>query len=325
MRKILLSQEIHPQAQKLLEGFETTVPVSPAGLRQALAHADGIILRTNLALTAELIAAAPHVKIISRTGAGVDNVDVEAATARGILVCNTPGANNLSVAEHTVVLILSLAKDLPAMDRAVRIGDWKLRNSGRPVELAGKTLGVAGMGRIGVLVARKCRDGLGMSVLAYDPYADAALRDEFVFSSGLEELFSSADVITLHCPDIPETRGMVNRGLLGAMKQSAFIVNCARGGVIDEAALLEVLRAKAIAGAGLDVFSEEPPSADSQGPVSGFLTLDNVILSPHSAALTGEASVRVAVEAARAVADFFKSREPEHIFNKKELKEYGWI
>ncbi|MDR2479767.1 MAG: hydroxyacid dehydrogenase [Treponema sp.] len=322
MTKLLLSQEIHPDARQLLgSGFETAVLDSPSpdSLRQAVSGVEGIILRTNVSVTRDIIAAAPELKIISRTGAGVDNVDVAAATERGILVCNTPAANNLSVAEHTVALVLSLAKDLPAMDRAVRGGSWKLRNSGRPMELAGKTLGVIGMGRIGSSVARKCRDGFGMNIIAHDPYAASALGGEFKFSGSMEYLFTVSDFITLHCPNIPETRGMVNRALLGVMKKSAFIVNCARGGVIDEEALLDALKAQSIAGAALDVFAEEPPSG------SGFLTLDNVILSPHSAALTKEASVRVAVEAAQAVVDFFSGKQPDYIFNEKELKNHGCI
>jgi D-3-phosphoglycerate dehydrogenase len=320
MTKLLLSQAIHPDARKLLEGgFNVTTLESslPDSLRHAASAVEGIILRTNVAVSGDIIAAAPELKIISRTGAGVDNVDVAAATKRGILVCNTPTANNLSVVEHTVAFILSLAKDLGAMDRAVRNGNWKLRNSGRPMELAGKTLGVVGMGRIGSSVARKCRDGFDMKILAHDPYAPPALKDEFAFSGSLEALFGESDFITLHCPNIPETKGMVNRALLGAMKKSAFIVNCARGGVIDEDALIAALKAKSIAGAALDVFAEEPPLG------SELLTLDNVICSPHSAALTGEASVRVAVEAARAVVDFFAGKRPEHIFNEKELKNHG--
>ena len=320
MTKILLPLAIHPEAEKLLAGsFDVTTleSASQYSLREAVAATEGIILRTNVTVSADIIAAAPHLKIIARTGAGVDNVDIAAATARGILVCNTPTANNISVAEHTVALILSLAKDLPAMDRAVRSGNWKLRNSGRPMELAGKTLGLVGMGRIGSAVARKCRDGFGMNIRAHDPYAPPALRGEFTFSGSLEALFGESDFISLHCPNIPETKGMVNRALLGAMKKSAFIVNCARGGVIDEAALLDALKTRSIAGAALDVFAEEPPGG------SELLTLDNVIFSPHSAALTAEASARMGIEAARAIVDFFTGKQPEYIFNAKELQNHG--
>jgi D-3-phosphoglycerate dehydrogenase len=319
MTKILLSQEIHPQARKMLEEaqFDVFLPEAPelAAFIRAAAAADGIILRTNLPVTRELIAAAPKLKIISRTGAGVDNVDIEAATERGILVCNLPAVNNLSVAEHTVAMILSLAKDLSGMDKAVRNGAWKQRNSGKPVELEGKTLGVVGMGNIGSLVARKCRHGLGMNILAYDPYAaDKFAAEDYRFSSSLEELFREADVITLHCPNLPETKGMINRSLLSLMKGSALFVNCARGEVVDEAALIDALSAGAIAGAALDVLSKEPPAADNK-----LLTMDNVILSPHSAALTREATVRMSTEAVTAVMDFFGGKRPKYVCNACQL------
>jgi D-3-phosphoglycerate dehydrogenase len=318
MTKLLLSQAIHPDAAALLGGFDIMVlgDSSPLALQQALAEAEGIILRTNVTMNRDSIAAAPKLKIISRTGAGVDNVDVDAATERNILVCNTPAANNLSVVEHTIALMLSLAKDLPAMDRAVRNGNWKARNLGRSTELAGKTLGIIGMGRIGSQVARKCRDGFDMKILAHDPYASSALKNEFTFSGSLEQLFIEADFISLHCPNIPETKGMVNEALLKLMKKSAYIVNCARGGVIDEDALVETLKTTSIAGAALDVFTEEPPAE------SELLKLGNVILSPHSAALTAEAAVRVAAEAAQAAVDFFAGKKPEHVYNAKELKKY---
>ncbi len=318
MTKILLSQEIHPEGRKILEGkFDILLPpdTSQAALEAAVRDAEGIILRTTSAVTREVIAAAPKLKIISRTGAGVDNVDVAAATERGILVCNLPAVNNLSVAEHAVAMMMSLAKDLPAMDRAVRGGAWKQRNAGRAVELEGKTLGVVGMGNIGSLVAKKCRHGLGMRILAYDPYAaDKFPGEDYEFTPSLERLFAEADVVTLHCPNIPETRGMVNRELLFSMKKDAYFVNCARGEVVDEAALVDLLKEKRIAGAGIDVFAAEPPGTDN-----GLPGLDNVILSPHSAALTREATVRMSTEAARAVLDFFAGRRPRYIYNAKEL------
>jgi D-3-phosphoglycerate dehydrogenase len=306
----------------VLTVFETVIPdysapdSSARSLTGALERADGMILRTNIAMTRALIEKAPRLKIIARTGAGVDNVDIEAATERGILVCNTPAANNLSVAEHTLALLLGLAKDLPAMEKAVRSGAWKQRNSGAPVELAGRTLGIVGMGRIGSLVARKCAIGLGMKILAYDPYAASSFADtDYTFTPTLEALFAASDFITLHCPNIPETRGMVTRALLFSMKKSAFLINCARGGVVDEDALLEALREKRIAGAALDVLAAEPPPADSP-----LLKLDNVLLTPHSAALTQEASIRMASEAAQAVVDYFTNKAPKDVVNRKDLK-----
>ena len=318
MTRILLSQEIHSEGRKILNGnFDILLPKdhSQEAFAAAAAEAEGIILRTRAHASRAVIDAAPKLKIISRTGAGVDNVDVEAATARGILVCNLPAVNNLSVAEHTIAMILSLAKDLPAMDRAVRCGAWEARNSGKPVELEGKTLGIVGMGNIGSLVARKCRLGLGMKILAYDPYAaDKFAAEDYRFVTGLAELFTEADVVSLHCPSIPETRNLVTRELLFSMKNSAWIVNCARGGVVNEEALFEVLQTKRIAGAALDVFSVEPPPSDSP-----FLKLENIILSPHAAALTQEATIRMSTEAAQAVLDYFSGKKPRYIYNARDL------
>jgi D-3-phosphoglycerate dehydrogenase len=318
MTRVLLSQEIHPEGRKLLDGrFDVFLPAdtSQEALISAAAGAEAIILRTTSSVTAEVIAAAPELKIISRTGAGVDNVDLAAATKRGIPVCNLPRANNLSVAEHTIAMIFSLAKDLPAMDRAVRAREWKARNAGRAVELEGKTLGIVGMGNIGSLVARKCRLGLGMKILAYDPYAAAKFTaEDYEFVPGLNELFRRADFVSLHCPNIPETKGMVTRELLLSMKSDAWIINCARGGIVDEEALAYVAANKKIAGAALDVFSVEPPPAESP-----LLGLANVIVSPHSAALTREATIRMSTEAAAAVVDFFCGRRPRYIYNAKEL------
>ena len=318
MTRILLSQEIHPDGRKILDGrFDVFLPDDPSqeAFARAAVEAEGIILRTTSHVTAGIIAAAPKLKIVSRTGAGVDNVDLDAATARGILVCNLPAVNNLSVAEHAIAMIMSLAKDLPAMDRAVRVGAWKERNAGRAVELEGKTLGIVGMGNIGSLVARKCCLGLGMKILAYDPYvADKFAAEDYRFVSGLAELFAEADFVSLHCPNIPETRNMITRELLFSMKSGAWIVNCARGGVVNEEALYEVLREKRIAGAALDVFSAEPPPPDSP-----LVKLENVIVSPHAAALTKEATVRMSTEAAQVVLDFFAGKKPRYIYNAGAL------
>jgi D-3-phosphoglycerate dehydrogenase len=245
----------------------------------------------------------------------VDNVDIEAATEKKILVCNLPRANNLSVCEHAISLIMTCAKQLEYMEDGVRQGNWKARNAGTPVEIEGKTLGVVGMGHIGSLVAKKCHDGLGMKILAYDPYVVEKFKDyDYRFCGSLEELFKQADFVTLHCPNIPETKGMVTRELLFAMKPSAYIINTARGGVIVEKALIDVLKENRIAGAGLDVFEKEPPDADNP-----LLNMVNVVVTPHSAALTKEASVRMSVEAAKAVDDYFSGKMPDYIYNRNQL------
>lgn len=324
MKKVLLSQEIHPSGRKLLEG-KCEIIVAPDTTQETLIKyardVDAIILRTTSRITKEVIDNARNLKIISRTGAGVDNVDVAAASEKGIMVCNLPMANNLSVCEHAIAMILHLSKQLSLMDRAVRTGQWNIRNSNAAVELEGKTLGIVGMGRIGSLVAKKCYHGLGMKILAYDPYVKEKFKDsEYEFADTLERIFAESDFITIHCPNTPETKGMISRELLYSMKPTAYIVNCARGGVIDEDALIEVLKEKRIAGAGIDVFQQEPPELNNE-----LLKLDNVLLSPHSAAMTKEAAIRMAIEAAEAVVDFIEGRMPKYIYNLKDLKEKGFI
>jgi D-3-phosphoglycerate dehydrogenase len=218
-------------------------------------------------------------------------------------------------------MIMHLAKQLSFMDRAVRDGNWKARNSNLSVELEGKVLGIVGMGNIGALVAKKCHDGFGMKILAYDPYVKERFKDyDYEFTDTLERLFKESDFITLHCPDTPQTKGMITRDLIYSMKTTAYLINAARGGVIDEQALIDALKEKRIAGAGLDVFQEEPPAPDNE-----LLKLDNVILSPHSAALTKEATIRMSAEAAQAVVDYFEGRQPKYIYNITELKNRGLI
>lgn len=319
MKKILLSQAIHPSGMSLLEGkFEViTAPDCTAETMLKLSKdVDAIILRTTSEVNRQVIENAKKLEIISRTGAGVDNVDVAAASERNILVCNLPRANNLSVCEHAIALMMTCSKQLPYMQEGVRQGNWKARNAGTPVEVEGKTLGIVGMGHIGSLVAKKCHDGLGMKILAYDPYVVEKYKDyDYRFCSSLEELFAESDFITIHCPNLPETKGMVTRKLLFSMKPDAFLINTARGTVVDEQALCDLLWEGRIAGAGLDVFEKEPP--DLSNPL---LHMDNVVVSPHSAALTKEASVRMSYEAAEAVVDYFSGVTPKYIYNIKDIK-----
>ncbi len=315
MKRVLLSKTIHPDAMKLLQGkVDAVEPTDPAPevARHMLADADALILRTNLQMTRELIESAPALKLISRTGVGVDNVDVEAATEKGILVCNTPGVNTISDAEQTLALLLGVAKQLVTMDRAVRAGNWKIRNSGRPVDVDGKVLGLVGLGRIGTAVAAKCRDAFNMRVIAYDPFVKSATG--IVMHARLEDVLREADVVSVHVPYSKETHHLVNAGNLALMKPTAILINTSRGSVVDESALVMALRGGRLAGAGLDVLESEPPSTDNP-----LFALDNVLITPHSAALTQECEMKVAVEAARAVVDFFQGKQPRFVFNGKEL------
>ena len=309
---------IHPEAQKLLDGkFENiTAPDSEQEtLRKLAEDADAIIMRTNTTLTADIIAGAKNLKIVSRTGAGVDNVDVKAAAERGILVCNVVGVNTAAVVEHTVSFILALAKQHFRMDRAVRAGDWKIRNKKIPMEVEGKTFGIIAMGNIGSRVAKVMHDFFGMKILACDPFVqDKFTGYDYTFTNDLKELFRQADFVSVHCPNIPETQGLVSKELLALMKSSAFLINTARGGVVDQTALTDALKDGRIAGAALDVFQPEPPSADDE-----LLSLENVICTPHCAALTEETTKKVAIEAAQAVIDFFDGKQPKWVYNKKQL------
>lgn len=318
MKKILLSQKIDPTGLTLLEEkYEVvTAPDCSAETMLSLCRdVNAIILRTTSVVDRAVIEAAKNLEIISRTGAGVDNVDIQAASERKILVCNLPRANNLSVCEHAIALMMASAKQLDFLQDGVRQGNWHARNAGTSVEVEGKTLGIVGMGHIGSLVAKKCHDGLGMKILAYDPYVVEKFKSyDYRFCSNLEELFKESDFITLHCPNIQETKGMVTRELLFSMKPGAVLINTARGAVVDEKALIDVLKEKRIAAAGLDVFEKEPPEADNP-----LLNMPNVIVTPHAAALTKEAKIRMSYEAAKAVDDYFSGKMPEDIYNRKEL------
>lgn len=315
MKKVLLSKAIHPEAMKVLQG-KVDLSVLPDSTvetaRKMVADVDGVILRTNIAFTRELICAARACRIISRTGVGVDNVDIAAATEKGIMVCNTPGVNTVSVAEHTVALILGLAKQLSVFDKAVRAGNWKMRNANKAVDVEGKTLGLIGVGRIGSEVARKCRLAFGMTVIGFDPFVDRAEGIRFYASP--EEVFREADFISVHVPYSEKTHHLVNGKLLHLMKPDAVLINTSRGAIVDEAALAECLSKGVFAGAGLDVLEEEPPAGGNP-----LFALDNVILTPHAAALSRECEMKVAIEAARAIVDFAAGREPANVFNRAEL------
>ncbi len=313
-RKVLIPQPIHESGIAILEpDFEVRVApdASLETLMREIEDADGLLVRT-APIPKELIFKAKRLRIIARHGVGVDNIDVKAATERKIPVAYTPNANMLSVAEHVLAMILALAKRLPQYDRATRQGNFEIRNSYRAVDLDGKTLGIAGMGRIGSLLARKASLGFNMKILGFDPLLGAGK----IAAAGaapvdsLDTLLRESDFVSLHVPLTPETRGLVGARELGLMKPTAFLLNAARGGVVDEKALYEALKQNAIAGAGLDVFQDEPVPVDNP-----LLSLDNVIVTPHSAALTAECVVRMATGAAQAVSDALKGKRPEFIVN----------
>ena len=297
MSRILLADTLDPAGLTLFEeaGVEVhqlTAEERPR-LPEILADFDALVVRSATQVTAELLRAGKRLKVVGRAGIGVDNVDVAAATELGILVVNAPTANLMSATEHTFALLLSLARRVPEADASMKAGGWDRKLTG--VELQGKTLGIIGFGRIGQRVADRAR-GFEMKVIAYDPFLDAAAARKLeVELLPLDDLLRRADAITLHVPMTDQTRNLLNRERLAILKKGALVINCARGGVVDEDALLEALESGHLGGAGLDVFAEEPPS-DLR-----LVRHPRVVATPHLGAQTREAQERISLEAAQMV------------------------
>jgi D-3-phosphoglycerate dehydrogenase len=297
MAKILISDSLDPSGLTLfqeagVEVHQLTAEERPR-LPEILADFDALVVRSSTQVTADLLKAGKKLRVVGRAGIGVDNVDVNAATEQGVLVVNAPTANLLSATEHTFALLLSLARRVPEADASTKAGEWNRKLTG--VELQGKTLGIIGFGRIGQRVAERAR-GFDMKVAAYDPFLDAAAaRRMEVELLPLDDLLAGADVITFHTPLTPETRNLLNRERIARMKKGALVINCGRGGVIDEDALLEALESGHLGGAGLDVFAEEPPK-DLR-----LVRHKKVVATPHLGAQTHEAQERISIETAQMV------------------------
>jgi D-3-phosphoglycerate dehydrogenase len=319
MKKILVNEKVSPDALNILKTAGEVVYM-PSGdhdeFKKLVKDVTAVMLDTTIKFTPELMDMAPNLKVISRTGTGVDNVDVPAATQRGIMVLHTPDANTVTVAEHTVALIGAVTKHLLFLDGETRAGKFKTaRRLYLPVDLDGKTLGIIGYGRIGKQVAKKCMGAFNMKVVVYDPFIDdSVLAPGVVRYTDEEKIYKDADVLSLHVPLTDLTRYHVNEKLLSLMKPSAYIINTARGSMVDEAYVSKMLDEGRLAGAAFDVLANEPP-------VDGELFLKNekTIVSPHSAALTTECTVRVACEAAQGIVDFLQGKQPKSIFNRKGL------
>ncbi|OHD73412.1 MAG: hypothetical protein A2V99_03180 [Spirochaetes bacterium RBG_16_67_19] len=321
---VLLPEPIEEEARALLEQGGLKLLASPDKKPESVAalmpQADAIVLRTGIRLSAELLQLGARLATISRTGAGFDNVDLAAATARGAIVTSSIGANTHTVAEHALALILALAKQLPLLDRETRAGNFRSRYDYRPRDLRGAVLGVIGFGRIGREVARACASSLGMSVLVFDPYFQPREEDRsWAGFCSLEDLLSRADVVSVHVPLTPETRGLLDAPRLARMKKGALIVNTSRGGLIDEQALARALESGQIGGAGIDVFEREPPEAGNP-----LLAAAGAILTPHAAALTRDCVVRMAVLAAQRVLDVLDGFLPENVANPEVLQQERW-
>jgi D-3-phosphoglycerate dehydrogenase len=296
--KIIVADKISDRGLELLRetGWEIASPAA-AALPTELANADGLIVRSATRVTRELLDKADRLRVVGRAGVGIDNIDVEAATHRGVLVMNTPGGNSVSVAEHTLALMLALARSVPQSNASIHAGRWE-KSSASGTELRGKTLGLVGFGRVGTEVARRAR-ALEMQVLAHDPYVTpAAARELEVELVPLDELLRRSDVISLHTSLSPATEKMINAAALAKMKRGARLINCARGELIDEAALAEALRSGQLAGAAVDTFAVEPPKN------SPLLGLPNLIATPHIAGSTAEAQEEVGTAIAQQVRDY---------------------
>ena len=323
MKKVLLTSTIHPAAIAFLES-NVDIIIAPNTSEDTLStlarKVDGMVARASARINRQIIETTENLCVISRTGAGVDNVDLTAAASKGIVVCSLPGMNALTVAEHAVTLILSLAKQLGLMDRSVREERWQARTQYAPIDVCGKTLGLVGAGNIGSHVARICAEGLGMNVIAYDPLVSKQMQTTgyLHFVSDLPTIFRMSDFVSLHIPSSPATHHLVNQQLLSTMKKTAYLVNTSRGDIVDESALTCSLQQGRIAGAGLDVFQQEPPLKSNP-----LLALPNVLFSPHSASLTGECVERLATGAAQAVIDVLSGQMPLHIANENELRKAG--
>ncbi|KQZ09713.1 3-phosphoglycerate dehydrogenase [Agromyces sp. Root1464] len=294
---VLIAEELSPATVEALGpdfDVRSVDGTDRPALLAALADSDAILVRSATKVDAEAIAAAPKLKVIARAGVGLDNVDIKAATAAGVMVVNAPTSNIISAAELTVGHILSLARHIPAAHSALAQGEWK-RSSYTGVELYEKTIGIIGLGRIGALIAARLQ-AFGTNVIAYDPYITAARAQQLgVQTVTLDELLEQSDFITIHMPKTPETTGMIGTEQFARMKPTAFIVNVARGGLIDEDALHDALVARTIAGAAVDVFVSEPPRD------SPLLGLPNIVVTPHLGASTDEAQEKAGVSVAKSV------------------------
>ncbi len=302
--KILIADSLSAEATAILREAGLAVDDRP-GRKEAeiitdVAQYDGIIVRSATKITPAILAAATNLKVVGRAGVGVDNVDLAAATSHGVVVMNTPLGNVVSAAEHSIALIFALARNLPAAHQEMREGKWN-RKDQIGVELEGKTLGVVGLGKIGQHVARVLK-AAGMRVAGYDPFINPERAAELgVELLALDELLRQADFVTMHTPKTPQTSGLLNRERLALMKPTARLINVARGGIVDAAALIEALEAGRLAGAALDVFDEEPLPADSP-----LRKARNLILTPHLGASTAEAQTKVAEAVARQFVAYFK-------------------
>jgi len=319
MIKILISDPLAEEGIKIfkeVENFSVDVrtDLKPDSLKEVIKEYDALVVRSATKVNKEIIAAAQRLKVIGRAGVGLDNVDLEAATQKGIIVMNTPLGNTISTAEHTFSMMLALARNIPQANVSTKMGEWK-RTKFMGIELYNKTLGVVGLGKIGSEVAKRAA-AFGMKVIAYDPFLSKEVASRLgVEMVELDNLLSKADFITVHVPLTDNTYHMISTQAFSLMKKGVRIINCARGGIIDEKALLTALKDKKVSGAALDVFEQEPVDKNNE-----LLKMDNVIVTCHLGASTEEAQVNVAIEIAECVRDYLLGKGIRNAANYPSLE-----
>ena len=316
MPKVLISDQLSPAAVQIFKDRGVDVDVKPGlskeELKSIIGRYDGLAIRSATKVTADLLSAATHLKVVGRAGIGVDNVDINAATARGVVVMNTPYGNSITTAEHAIAMMFALAREIPAANTSTHAGKWE-KNRFMGVELTGKTLGIIGCGNIGSIVAERAK-GLRMKVAAFDPYLSAERAESLgVEKVELDELLHRADIITLHTPLTDKTRNILDAKALAKTKKGVRIVNCARGGLIDEAALKDALASGHVAGAALDVFETEPAKDNV------LFGSDKVIATPHLGASTSEAQENVALQVAEQMSDFLLTGAIQNAINMPSI------
>ncbi|HEY1806306.1 MAG TPA: phosphoglycerate dehydrogenase [Terracidiphilus sp.] len=320
--KIVLAEKVSPATLAVFAdepGWEVkTHDQLPDGLPAALAEADALVVRSAVQVDDALLEHAPKLRVVGRAGVGVDNIDAEAATRRGIVVMNTPGANAVAVAELTMGLMIALARKVPAANATMHAGKWEKKNL-QGTELRAKTLGILGLGRIGLEVAKRAR-GFGMEIIGTDPFVSASLaRENGISLVSIEDLLAKADFLTLHVGLTPQTQGIVNAKTIATMKKGIRIINCARGELVCDADLAAAIKSGQVAGAALDVFAVEPPKD------SPYFGLDNVILSPHIAGSTAEAQEAVGVQIAHQVREYLKLGVVQNAVNVPSLSREEYV
>nr|ATO58432.1 McyI [Phormidium sp. LP904e]QCQ67873.1 O-methyltransferase [Phormidium sp. LP904c] len=312
---LLIGRMYHEAGENLLEkstDLEILKNPTPEQIDEAIQEVSGVFVRYPNKLEARSIGLAKNLKVISTSGYGTDSIDIVAATKQGIVVVNNPGLSTTAVVEHTICMILSLAKKLPFLDNCVKTGNYLVRNQVQPIQIEGKTLGIVGLGKIGTAVAHKCILAFGMKVLAYDPYISAVKAEAVgaTLVNNLDDLLAESDFVSLHPELTSETAEMFNLQVFQKMKSTAFVINTSRGKVVVEKDLTTAISTQIIAGCAIDVFEPEPPSQDNP-----LYKLDNVILSPHLAGVTPEAGMAAALSAANQILQVLQGEKPPYIIN----------